>query len=292
MEKFTTIQNNPTLESSYRVTPNVIYRSVDGHDLKMHIIHPWVNELNEDLRLPLILFIQGSAWTHPDMYTEIPALSWYASQGYVVATVDHRNCADGYPFPAYLEDVKCALRFLRAHAKEYRIDPDRVAAYGTSSGGNTALLLGMTGDDPRYKTEEYAEYSDSVCAVAECFGPTDMYDFARFLDGNIIFEGIILTILGGRPRESAEAAQRAHDMSPVCIAEPGKNYPPIFILHGSGDWLVNYDVHGKALFDKLDSFGYDVSMVCVENGDHEGNFWSAHVHELVLRFIDEKIKGI
>lgn len=290
MEKFTTIKNNPALKDSFRVTPNVIYRSVDGHDLKMHIIHPWTNELNEDLRLPLILFIQGSAWTHPDMYSAMPALAWYASHGYVVATVDHRNCADGYPFPAFLEDVKCALRFLRAHAAEYRIDAERVTAYGTSSGGNTALLLGMTGDDPRYKTNEYAEYSDSVCAVAECFGPTDLMDFAQMLYGNIIFEGIVINIVGGRVNESEEAAKRAKEMSPLHIAEAGKNYPPMLILHGSGDWLVNYEAHGKALFDKLDSFGYDVSMVCVENGDHEGNFWSGPVHETVLAFIDEKIK--
>jgi len=290
MEKFTLIKNNPSLEGSYRITPNVVYRTIDGQDLKLHVIHPWTCEQNENLRQPLILFIQGSAWTHPDMYSAMPALAWYASFGYTVATVDHRNCADGYTFPAYLEDVKCALRFLRAHAAEYRIDPEKVIAYGTSSGGNTALLLGMTGDDPKFKTEEYAEYSDSVSAVAECFGPTDFIDFANTFEDNPIFAGIVLNIVGGRIRESQEAARLAREMSPFHIAEAGRDYPPFLILHGTGDWLVNYDSNGKALFDKLDSFGYDVSLVTVENGDHEGNFWSREVHETVLRFFREKIK--
>ena len=290
MEKFTYLKNNPTLAGSNRITRDIVYRTVDGTELKMDVIHPWTCELNEDLRQPLIFFVQGSAWTHPDRGSAMPALCWYASHGYTVATVDHRNCADGNPFPAFLEDVKCALRYLRAHAAEYRIDPEKVAAYGTSSGGNTALLLGMTGDDVRYKTEEYAEYSDAVCAVAECFGPTDLVDFAKMLYGNIIFEGIVTTIVGGRVNESEEVAQRAREMSPLHIAEGGKNYPPFLILHGSGDWLVKYDTQGKPMFDKLDALGYDVSLVTVEGGDHEGNFWSQPVHDTVLAFFEEKLR--
>ncbi|MCB8600020.1 alpha/beta hydrolase, partial [Blautia sp. DFI.9.9] len=69
----------------------------------------------------------------------------------IVATVQHRSALDGHAFPAFLQDVKTAIRYLRAHAAEYQIDPDRVGIWGTSSGANAALLTALTPNDPRYE---------------------------------------------------------------------------------------------------------------------------------------------
>ena len=85
-------------------------------------LRPW----EEEARWPLVVFVQGSAWRTPDRGYEIPQLSHLAQQGYVVATVCHRDSTQGNPFPAYLQDVKTAIRFLRAHAEEYGIDPEHV----------------------------------------------------------------------------------------------------------------------------------------------------------------------
>ena len=160
---------NPTLQGLARTRWDVIYSTATGTPLKAVLITPW----NEAIKnRPAIVFVQGSGWGFPDVNFEIPQLSELAQAGYVVMTVTHRNRYDGHPFPAFLQDVKCAIRFLRAHADQYGVDPQRIGIYGTSSGGNTALLVAMTGDDPRYKTEEYQEYSDSVCCMVECFGPT------------------------------------------------------------------------------------------------------------------------
>ena len=175
MKKYLSIKRNPTLDGLAEISPDIVYSHAGGKDLTLRVIYPWRNDANAARRYPLILFIQGSGWTFPNINYEIPQLSWYARHGYVVATVTHRNCYDGFPFPAFLQDVKCALRYLRAHADDWSIDPERVTVYGTSSGGNTALLVGLTGDDPRYKTDEYADQSDAVSAVVECFGPTDMF---------------------------------------------------------------------------------------------------------------------
>lgn len=101
-------------------------------------------------------------------------LSRFAEEGIAVAAVCHRSTLDGHTFPAYLQDMKCAIRFLWAHAEEYNIDKEKVAAFGTSSGGNTVCLLGLTGNDPRYRTAEYPEESNAVCAVVSCFDPMEL----------------------------------------------------------------------------------------------------------------------
>src|SRR5690606_6431839 len=114
------------------------------------IMVPWyekTDSLEDEVpRRPLIVFLQGSGWTFPDVNYEIPQLAEYARNGYVVATITHRSYKDGYPAPAFLQDAKTAIRFLRKNANVYGIDPNRVCFWGTSSGGNTAMLVAMTGD--------------------------------------------------------------------------------------------------------------------------------------------------
>ncbi|MGN1347083.1 MAG: alpha/beta fold hydrolase, partial [Eubacteriales bacterium] len=262
---FRSIPHNPGLDGLAALSPDIVYSNIGGKPLTMRVLSPW----NHERRYPLILlFIQGSGWTFPDINYELPQLAGYARHGYVVATVTHRSCRDGFPFPAFLQDVKCALRFLRAHSDEFAIDPDRVTAYGTSSGGNTALLLGMTGDDPRYKTDEYAGFSDAVSAVVECFGPTDlfdMYEFFRAQGGDL---SLIEHLLGGNA-DSEPARKRAYDMSPLRIAKDGVLYPPTLILHGDCDHVVPYESQGLRMFERLKELDCDVSMIRVEGADHE-----------------------
>ena len=285
-EKYRTIKNNPTLRGLSRITENITY-SENG--MVLRVIHPWKCEENAHIRYPLILFIQGSGWTSPDMNFEIPQLSRYAAEGYVVATVTHRNCKEGFPFPAFLCDVKCALRYLRAHADEYSIDSNTAIAYGTSSGGNTALLLGLTGDDPRYKTCEYADQSDAVSAVVECFGPTDIFDLGDFHKKRGGGLDLIPALLGGD--ENSDIAQNnARDMSPLLIAEEGKNYPPTLIIHGDCDNVVPYETQGEAMFRRLDELGYDAALIRVEGADHEGSFWSHELHGMIIDFINNAVK--
>ena len=141
---------NPTLKGQAELIQDVPY-SKNGQTLTL--ILPWApnGDRTKIGRIPLIVFVQGSGWTTPNLNYELPMLCHYAEEGIAVATVRHRSTADGAVFPAFLIDVKCAIRFLRAHAEEYGIDPSRIAAFGTSSGGNTVCLLGLTGDDPAYK---------------------------------------------------------------------------------------------------------------------------------------------
>ena len=279
------IQNNPTLKGMAGMIPNVVFSTAQGVELKMQIFTPWKAE-GVTAAYPLIVFVQGSAWTFPDVYFEIPQLAQFAREGYVVATVTHRNSLEGHPFPAYLEDVKTAIRFLRKNAEQYQIDPDRVGIWGTSSGGNTSLLVGLTGDEEQYKTQEYPEYSDAVSMVVDCFGPTDftyIIDHIPMIPEEMrpIFEGL-------RGEDTPENITRMQAMNPVNHIEKGKVYPPFLLLHGDKDDMVEY-AQSKLMYHKLLDAGVDASMICIEGAPHEGSFWSQELLGLIKEFIDSKL---
>ena len=163
MKNIRIIKNNETLEGNAKFIEEVIFSEATGERLSMQLLVPWaIDSETESRQYPTIVFLQGSAWQNSDNRTQIPQLSHYAQQGYIVAMISHRNCVDGYPMPAFLEDSKTAVRFLRENASKYHIDSDRIGFFGTSSGGNTSLLMALTGNDNRYKTEEYHDYSDAV----------------------------------------------------------------------------------------------------------------------------------
>ena len=124
------IKNNPTLSGQVRLIENVVYAAADGQALKLEVLTPWTQRYPQEYTTeprPLIVFVQGSSWRLPTFGEKIPQLVQFVKNGYIVATVQHRNSLDGHPFPAFLEDVKTAIRFLRANAKKYAIDPSRVA---------------------------------------------------------------------------------------------------------------------------------------------------------------------
>ncbi len=281
MREIKIMPNNPDLHGMAEVISNVTFAEPGGTPLKLTLVSPY----NKGKTYPLVVFIQGSGWTFPNVGLNLPHLGDIARQGYVVATVTHRNANDGHPFPAFLQDVKSAIRFLRAHAEEYRIDPAQVAAYGTSSGGNTALLLALTGDDPRYKNEVYPEQSDSVCAAVDCFGPTHMADLFQpdRSPDNGYYERLI-----GHPWDSPEGKQASHDMSPLCIAQEGDALPPMLLLYGDADRVVPYD-QGERMFRRLNEVGCDVSMIRVTGAEHEGNFWSPEICAAIVEYIREHV---
>ena len=246
---------------------------------------------------PLVVFIQGSAWTKPNQFWEIPQLSRLARRGFVVASVTHRSAFEA-PAPAFLQDVKTAIRFLRAHAGEYDIDPGRVCAWGTSSGGNTALLLGLTGDDPAFETDEWAGQSTRVQAVVDCFGPTDLMKMAEFqytdtpIDEKNIFIALggALDCVGDATREEMleRIRPRLEQISPIRYVKPGLALPPFLMLHGDADPVVLFE-DTEALYHKMTECGYDASLVRVTGAEHEGTFWSEALNQILFDFIEKQI---
>lgn len=267
---------NPELKGQAELIQHIRY-SENGQELTL--ILPWApnDDRSRVKPVPLILFVQGSAWTTPNLDYEIPMLSCFAEEGIAVATVSHRSAQDGFIFPAFLRDVKCAVRFLRANAAKYAIDPERITAFGTSSGGNTVCLMGLTGDDPSLRTEEYPGQSDAVCAVVSCFAPTDLPALFMHLKDAPDIQQVMAQYFG---QDRSQWPQVMERWSPALQVRKGEKYPPFLLLHGTGDPLVPYQ-QMEALYTALKSAGAEVNAVYVDGAEHEGNFWSPEVRRII-----------
>lgn len=275
-----TISNNPNQVGNALLIPDVTFSKVEGTELKMQIFVPWAFEINPSLRFPTVVFLQGSGWTSPNVNYELPQLAALARQGYVVATITHRSYLDGFALPTFLKDSKTAIRFLRQNAEKYGVDPNRFGFWGTSSGGNTAQLIALTGDDPVYQTEEWPEASDAVTCAVSCFGPSDlgaMYqenlpELERMVNGSIEKQQDLI-----------------HAISPIKILDQRKTACPIFLLHGTEDQLVDCR-QSKEMFDQLNEAGIETQLLLVEGANHEGDFWSEKVYQRIFQFLGEKLQ--
>lgn len=277
-----TLPRNEHYTGLYTVNQNIAYCET-GQDPNqtLDLIIPWEVQLSDEMHrtFPLIVFVQGSGWQVGDNGFELVQLAELAKQGYIVAMVRHRNAFEGNPFPAYLTDVKTAIRFLRAHAEEYAIDKEHVIGLGTSSGGNAIQLIGLTADDPRYETADYAGYSDGVDLVISCFGVSNVVAIQH----QEAFIEVTQKLVNPQFPNTLE------QMSPVYQVLPGKDYPPFLLLHGSSDTLVPYQQMPE-MAGQLDKNGYEVEMVTVIGADHENDFWSAEIWQTIESFIETHLQ--
>ena len=153
-----------------------VYRDVayvtDGHERqKLDLYVPEVGE-----NLPLIIWVHGGAWRGGDKahYVRME----YLKAGYAGASINYRLSQHAI-FPAQIEDVKAAVRWLRTNAETYRLDPNRFAAWGSSAGGHLVAMLGTAGDVAEFEVGENLKVSSRVQAVVDYFGPTTSFKWTR-----------------------------------------------------------------------------------------------------------------
>lgn len=277
------IPNNPSLKGMAHLIPDLVFSSAQGQELKLQLILPWEEEDRPRRDKPLIVFLQGSAWTTPNPGYQLPQLARYAQNGYAVASITHRDSTQGHAFPAYLQDSKCAIRYLRSRADEFGLSRERVCFFGTSSGGNTALLVGLTGDDPRYRTNEYAEHSDAVSCVIDCFGPADMFRMTGDNPQEFAENPLFMGLQGGHSPDELLTL-----MSPIREIRPGRSYPPFLLIHGDQDDVVPYE-QSELMHRALIDAGQDAQLIRVIGAPHEGNFWSERLHGLIADYLADKL---
>jgi acetyl esterase/lipase len=208
--------------------------------------------------VPAVLYVHGGGWTKGDKAagagaSEIPEL---ISRGYLVAAINYR-LAPQYKFPAQIEDVKCAVRFLRANATTYGIDPERIGAWGGSAGGHLVALLGVTDATAGFEGNGgYADQSSRVQAVVDMFGPSDL---------TTAFQGAntqLLEQVFGTTDRNSDIVKQA---SPVTWVS--SDDPPFLILHGEKDTLVPPS-QSKILYDRLVAAGVPATLTIVKNAGH------------------------
>ena len=295
IERIREIPANPELKSLATYHPHLVYSNVDGEELTLELLVPYggrdmvmpgMPPAPIKKRFPLVIFLQGSGWITPDFKTHFAQFAQIAHAGYVVACLSaHRNIIKGQAAPAYLVDSKTAVRFLRAHADDYCIDPDRVCFWGSSSGGNTAQLVAVTGDDPKYKTEEYAEFSDAVQLAISFFGPSDME--MMFADQGNPMDNMRHMMRDGFIGKDGDPAILA-EMSPIRRLEKGKKYPPLLLAHGTADVVV-LPIQSENMFNAYLEVGGDAELIRCPDAPHDGSFWGPASFGAALEFINRKL---
>lgn len=208
---------------------------------------------------PGLVIVHGGGWRSGDkgggQWRSLPLE--YAAKGYVAVSVNYR-LTDEAPFPACVEDVKCAVRWLRANAEKYNVDPKRIGAYGNSAGAHLVAMLGLVGPDAGLEGDgPYQEQSSLVQAVCCSATPTDFSDWS-----GSSFRGES-TFLPGPPDSLAERVKKA---SPISYVRA--DAPPFLVIHGTADQTVPFS-QGEKFVEALKQAGAkDVTFLTVEGAGH------------------------
>ncbi|WP_229745900.1 alpha/beta hydrolase [Rhodococcoides trifolii] len=215
---------------------------------------------------PLVVFVHGGGWMSGDRTLAPSFDQYFCARGLAMASVSYRFSADAL-FPAQLHDVRSAVRFLRASAEEFGLDPDRFAIWGSSAGGHLAALTGLTSATTALPGEVATDGDASVSAVAESYGP------ATLVGGEVTAPASLPgmdtpastpegRLLGGDPVDHPELA---HAASP--IHQVTADAPPFQISHGTADVLVGDD-HSIRLLDALTAAGVDAELYLLDGYQH------------------------
>jgi pectinesterase len=154
------------LGDSVNAVNDIIYDTPNGHQLKLDVFSPKYYKGG----LPAILMIFGGGWRSGNRGMHVPMAQSLAARGYIVITADYR-LSTGALYPAAVNDLKTAVKWMRANAKTYRINPNKIAVWGFSAGGQLATLVGTTGDSALFPGNgSYQKYSDRVQAIVDVDG--------------------------------------------------------------------------------------------------------------------------
>ncbi len=246
------------------VEKDISYGVVGGHPLLLDVYDP--GDESGDVR-PAVILLHGGGWTTGDKSGMAELSMLFAQSGYVAFSVGYRLTHDNENlWPAQLDDVQRAVRWIRAHATKYGVDRDRIGAYGYSAGAQLAALLGM--EDTRDNCDPaLAKYSSRVEAVIDVSGPTD-FTTNRDPDG----DAFLTTFFGG---DFAHRADVWKEASPVFHVS--KKSAPFLIVHGLRDENVPI-AQAQELVEKLKQAKVPVKFVTL---DEDHNFHSREASQRI-----------
>lgn len=264
----------PKLE--VEVQEDVIYGQGGGHDLLLDVVKP--AGLTEPA--PAVIVIHGGGWAGGSRKDFRPVCQALAERGYVTTTIDYRLVPEAL-FPAQVEDCKCAVRWMRAHAEELQLDPERIGALGGSAGGHLVMMLGtMDAGDGLEGDGGWADQSSKVQAVVNLSGPADF-----MLEYPPVSRQIVANFLGG-PKEEHEDVYR--QASPVTYVNEGDS--PMLILQGTKDPLVPHD-QAFAMINALTAAGVPGrAELLLGLGHGWGGEEMLHTMNSIYQFLDAHLR--
>ncbi len=263
---------------------DLIYGQVGNRKLPLDLYLP----PDTSSPVPVVLWVHGGGWRNGAKGNGGRALNM-TQRGFAVVDVEYRLSGEAL-FPAQIEDCKTAIRWVRANAKKYNLDPDRIGAWGSSAGGHLAALMGLTHDENVFETPDHSPYSSRVQAVCNWFGPTDflrMNDFEGRIDHDAA-DSPESRLIGGPIQENKAKAAAANPITYV-----SKNDPPMLIVHGEKDRAVPYN-QSELLYDAMQKAGLDVTLYKVVNADHgfrnATQDDAASLFEMSAQFLEKHLK--
>lgn len=246
----------PCRAAAPRIYLNKVYGTVGGVSLMMDVYRPE----GAAGKRPGVVLIHGGGWSGGDKRYYAPLGQELATKGYVVFSLNYRLLPKHH-YPAPLDDVQRAVRYIRAHAGEYQLDPNRIGALGDSAGGYLAAMLG-TRDTRDNSDPELASYSSRVQCVVDFYGPTNFALPRNSPDISPLAVQIVISFLGKTPEQDPDLYKSSSVLPYV-----DKQSAPFLILHGTHDPLVPVG-QSTQLYDALRAADVEATLLLVYKLSH------------------------
>lgn len=248
--------------------------SVSYRDLKLDVICPRIWGVDD--RLPTIVWLCGGGFFCMDKNYWLPTLTELARRGFVIASPEYRLSGEtAYPGP--LQDIKAAIRYLRANADKYLIDPERIYVMGESAGGTYAVLCSVTNGDKKYDVGGHLDYSSDVQAAVDFYGLTDFEQYRELMDTS-------------SDDITARAASyfRTQVEEGSAIAHVDGNTPPTLIFHGTADSIVSIE-QSERYYEKLQQAGVRSDLYILEGAAHSDDaFYQKEIFDIIDNFLNDR----
>jgi acetyl esterase/lipase len=232
--------------------------------------------------IPTVLFIHGGGFRAGNREGYNQQIIRMAEHGYVAVTITYR-LAPKYPFPAAVYDSKAAVRWLRANAKKYHIDPDRIGTTGGSAGGTLVQMLGVTARVKEFEGNGgNPKESSKVACVVNFYGAND---FTKSYGKSVDAAEVLPLYLGGNLEKAREAHIRS---SPLYWVTP--DAAPTLCIHGTQDKYVAHE-QSVWLIDKLKAAGVEAELLTLEGAGHGfGGMDAETAEKAMIEFFDKHLK--
>jgi acetyl esterase/lipase len=238
-----------------RTYHNIVYARHEEAKLRLDMARP----AEGDGPFPGLVFIAGGGWHAVEKSDWAEEICYAARRGYFAATIEHR-VAPQHPFPAPLEDVLCAVAWLRDRAASYGLDPERLGVVGNSSGAHLALLAAFSPADAQRSTSQNAT-GGALRAVVNVYGPTELV--AAYYTTRKENRSLLRGFLGGTPTELPDRYVQASPLTYV-----GSHCPPVLTLHGELDEVVPIE-QARLLDRAMRQAGADHKLIIGSEAAHE-----------------------
>ncbi|MDG2381507.1 MAG: alpha/beta hydrolase [Pirellulaceae bacterium] len=261
-----------------------VYATSPSRNLRLDLYVP-----DAELPVPIIVWVHGGAWRQGSKRLSKARVREVVKHGYALASVEYRLSQEAL-FPAQIQDCKAAIRWLRAHARQYGLDPDRIGVWGSSAGGHLVALLGTSdGVKSLEVAGDHLDQSSRVQAVCDWFGPTDFlqmnahapvpnrldHDAANSPESQLV---------GGAIQDHPD---RVHAASPITYVT--SDDPPFLIMHGDRDPLVPFH-QSQLLHRSLQAAGVESKLRRIKGAGHGGpGFHTAGNRHALWAFFDEHL---